>query len=89
MPTAIPSSPELLALDEAKPVRTIDFSKEELEAVQIESNHTIEIDSFVPKDEIDKRVRDVDMERQQVLSTDQLRLEVRRQLRLRQPRGSR
>jgi Ku protein len=27
----------------------------ELEAVQIESNHTIDIDSFVPRDEIDKR----------------------------------
>ncbi len=29
-----------------------------LEAVQIESNHTIDIDSFVPKDEIDKRYLD-------------------------------
>ena len=27
----------------------------ELEAVQLESTHTIEIDSFVPKDEIDER----------------------------------
>ena len=33
----------------------IEIEKEELEAVQIESNHTIDIDSFVPKDEIDKR----------------------------------
>jgi len=33
----------------------VEVEKEELEAVQIESNHTIEIDSFVPKDEIDKR----------------------------------
>src|SRR5690242_1152272 len=33
----------------------IEIDKEELEAVQIESNHTIDIDSFVPKDEIDKR----------------------------------
>ena len=31
------------------------IDKNELEAVQIESNHTIDIDSFVPKDEIDKR----------------------------------
>jgi Ku protein len=31
------------------------IDKDELEAVQIESNHTIDIDSFVPKDEIDKR----------------------------------
>jgi DNA end-binding protein Ku len=31
------------------------IEKEELEAVQIESNHTIDIDSFVPRDEIDKR----------------------------------
>jgi len=33
----------------------IEIDKEELEAVQIESNHTIDIDSFVPKDEIDER----------------------------------
>ncbi len=30
-------------------------TKEELEEVQIESNHTIDIDSFVPRDEIDRR----------------------------------
>jgi Ku protein len=33
----------------------VEVEKEELEAVQIESNHTIDIDSFVPGDEIDKR----------------------------------
>jgi Ku protein len=33
----------------------VGIEPEELEAVQIESNHTIDIDSFVPKDEIDKR----------------------------------
>jgi Ku protein len=33
----------------------VEIEREELEAVQIESNHTIDIDSFVPKDEIDKR----------------------------------
>jgi DNA end-binding protein Ku len=33
----------------------VEIGKDELEAVQIESNHTIDIDSFVPKDEIDKR----------------------------------
>ncbi len=33
----------------------VEIDKEELEAVQIESNHTIEIDSFVPREEIDKR----------------------------------
>jgi DNA end-binding protein Ku len=33
----------------------VEVDKEELEAVQLESNHTIDIDSFVPKDEIDKR----------------------------------
>jgi len=33
----------------------IEIDKDELEAVQIESNHTIDIDSFVPKEEIDKR----------------------------------
>jgi Ku protein len=33
----------------------VEIDKEELEAVQIESNHTIDIDSFVPREEIDKR----------------------------------
>src|SRR5512138_107043 len=33
----------------------VEVEKDELEAVQIESNHTIDIDSFVPADEIDKR----------------------------------
>jgi DNA end-binding protein Ku len=33
----------------------VEIEKEELEAVQIESNHTIDIDSFVPRDEIDRR----------------------------------
>src|SRR6478736_8434700 len=33
----------------------VPIEKEELEAVQIESNHTIDIDNFVPRDEIDRR----------------------------------
>ncbi len=33
----------------------VEIEKDELEAVRIESNHTIDIDSFVPRDEIDKR----------------------------------
>src|ERR1700712_5047828 len=33
----------------------VEVEKEELEAVQVESNHTIDIDSFVPRDEIDRR----------------------------------
>ena len=33
----------------------VEVEKDELEAVQIESNHTIDIDSFVPREEIDKR----------------------------------
>src|SRR6202795_1782820 len=36
----------------------VEVEREELEAVQIESNHTIDIDSFVPSDEIDKRYLD-------------------------------
>src|SRR4051794_17779410 len=36
----------------------VEVEKEELEAVQVESNHTIDIDSFVPRDEIDKRYLD-------------------------------
>src|SRR6202163_4803824 len=33
----------------------VEVDKEKLEAVQIESSHTIDIDSFVPEEEIDKR----------------------------------
>jgi DNA end-binding protein Ku len=33
----------------------VEIDKEELEAIQIESTHTIDIDSFVPKEEIDER----------------------------------
>ena len=33
----------------------VEIEKDELEAVQIESNHTIDIDSFVPRDDIDQR----------------------------------
>jgi DNA end-binding protein Ku len=40
---------------ELKKGEYVEVEKEELEAVQIESNHTIDIDSFVPTDEIDKR----------------------------------
>lgn len=36
----------------------VPIEKEELEAVQIESNHTIDIDNFVPRDEIDRRYLD-------------------------------
>jgi DNA end-binding protein Ku len=40
---------------ELKKGEYVEIEKDELEAVQIESNHTIDIDSFVPRDEIDKR----------------------------------
>src|SRR5258708_24144516 len=40
---------------ELKKGEYVEVEKEELEAVQIESNHTIDIDHFVPRDEIDKR----------------------------------
>jgi Ku protein len=43
---------------ELKKGEYVEIDKEELEAVQIESNHTIDIDSFVPKGEIDKRYLD-------------------------------
>jgi DNA end-binding protein Ku len=33
----------------------VEIEKEELEAVQLESTHTIDIESFVPREEIDKR----------------------------------
>src|ERR1700704_3222926 len=40
---------------ELKKGEYVEVEKEELEAVQVESNHTIDIDSFVPRDEIDRR----------------------------------
>ena len=40
---------------ELKKGEYVEIEKDELDAVQIESNHTIDIDSFVPSDEIDKR----------------------------------
>src|ERR1700738_4508672 len=40
---------------ELKKGEYVEVEKDELEAVQIESNHSIDIDSFVPKEEIDKR----------------------------------
>jgi Ku protein len=43
---------------ELKKGEYVEIEPEELEAVQIESNHTIEIDSFVPREEIDKRYYD-------------------------------
>ncbi|CAN5132921.1 Ku protein [soil metagenome] len=36
----------------------VPIEKQELEAVQLESNHTIDIDNFVPRDEIDRRYLD-------------------------------
>jgi len=43
---------------ELKKGEYVEIEKEELEAAQIESNHTIDIDSFVPSDEIDQRYLD-------------------------------
>ena len=43
---------------ELKKGEFVEIEKDELEAVQIESNHTIDIDSFVPKEDIDKRYLD-------------------------------
>jgi DNA end-binding protein Ku len=38
--------------------RYVEIEEDELEAVQIESTHTIDIDDFVPEDEIDERYLD-------------------------------
>jgi DNA end-binding protein Ku len=43
---------------ELKKGEYVEVEKEELAVVEIESNHTIDIDSFVPEDEIDKRYLD-------------------------------
>ena len=40
---------------ELKKGEYVEIEKDELEAVQIEGTHTIDIDSFVPREEIDKR----------------------------------
>jgi len=40
---------------ELKKGEYVEVEKDELDAVQVEGNHTIDIDSFVPSDEIDKR----------------------------------
>jgi Ku protein len=38
--------------------RYVEIDEDELEAVKLESTHTIEIDSFVPRSEIDNRYLD-------------------------------
>jgi DNA end-binding protein Ku len=38
--------------------RYVEIDEDELKAIRVESTHTIEIDSFVPKEEIDERYRD-------------------------------
>ena len=43
---------------EVKKGRYVPIEKDELEAVQIESSHTIDIDSFVPAEDVDKRYFD-------------------------------
>jgi len=43
---------------ELKKGQYVEIEKQELEAVQVESTHTIDIDSFVPKHEIDNRYLD-------------------------------
>jgi DNA end-binding protein Ku len=43
---------------EVKKGRYVPIEKDDLAAIQVESNHTIEIDSFVPRDEIDRRYLD-------------------------------
>ena len=43
---------------ELKKGEYVGIEPDELEAIEIESNHTIDINSFVPKDEIDKRYLD-------------------------------
>ncbi|MBS0530258.1 MAG: Ku protein [Proteobacteria bacterium] len=43
---------------EVKKGRYVAIEKDDLSAIQVESNHTIEIDSFVPRDEIDRRYLD-------------------------------
>jgi len=43
---------------EIKKGRYVPIEKEDLDAIEVESNHTIDIDSFVPRDEIDQRYLD-------------------------------
>jgi len=43
---------------ELKKGKYVEIEPEELEAIQVQSNHTIDIESFVPREEIDKRYLD-------------------------------
>lgn len=43
---------------EIKKGRYVPIEKEDIDAIEVESNHTIDIDSFVPRDEIDQRYLD-------------------------------
>lgn len=72
----VPETRQGIVVRFGKPVRIVNRYKagEQFGATQAGLNFTIPLAENVVW--IDKRVRDVDMERQQVLSTDQLRLEV-------------
>ncbi len=72
----VPETRQGIVVRFGKPVRIVNRFKagEQFGATQAGLNFTIPLAENVVW--IDKRVRDVDMERQQVLSTDQLRLEV-------------
>src|SRR4030095_4921388 len=59
-----------------KPVRIINRYKDGAEIGQVGAGLAFRIPFIERVDWIDKRVRDIEMDKQQVLSTDQLRLEV-------------
>ena len=59
-----------------KPVRIINRYKDGAEIGQVGAGIAFRIPFVERVDWIDKRVRDIEMDKQQVLSTDQLRLEV-------------
>ena len=50
--------------------RYVEIEEDELKAVEIESTHTVDIDSFVPRSEIDKRYLDNGPVRPGLRSTD-------------------
>ncbi|MEA1071969.1 protease modulator HflC [Sphingomonas sp. LY160] len=74
--SVVPETRQGIVTSFGKPVRIVNRFKEGEQIGQTGAGLAFRIPFVERIDWIDKRVRDIDMERQQVLSTDQLRLEV-------------
>ncbi|WP_324806738.1 protease modulator HflC [Sphingomonas sp. LY29] len=74
--SVVPETRQGIVTSFGKPVRIVNRFKQGEQIGQTGAGLAFRIPFVERIDWIDKRVRDIDMERQQVLSTDQLRLEV-------------